>query len=170
MSEPKVFYAFTDGSCSPNPGKGGWGWVFYLPLNDSTVIRFIDSDGKKKSTNNEMELTAMLKCLQFLSKRDYPYKVIIYSDSEYVLKGLIDGGNGLVGSSVRGRCYRWELNGWKTEKGERANKLLWQKTCSECKRCYKDGVELEMRWVKGHSNDEGNELADTLAKEARKKQ
>ena len=170
MSKKKIFHAYTDGSCSPNPGKGGWGWVFYVHFNDSTVIRFIDSDGKKKSTNNEMELMAMLECLRFLSKRNKPYKVIIHSDSEYVLKGLVNGGNGLVGSYPRGRCYEWGLNGWKTKKGERANKLLWQKTCQECKRCYKDGVELELKWVAAHNGDEGNELADALANEARKKQ
>ncbi len=165
MSKKEIFHAFTDGSCRPNPGRGGWGWVFYHPIGN-VVIRFIDSGGKMKTTNNEMELSAMLECLQFLSKRKRPYKVIIYSDSEYVLKGLVNGGNGLVGPNNRGRCYGWGLNGWKTKKGDRANKLLWQKTCLECERCYKDGIELEMRWVKGHSDVEGNELADTLAKRA----
>ncbi len=170
MDEKKIFHAFTDGSCVPNPGKGGWGWVFYVHFNDSTTIRFKHSGCKKNSTNNEMELTAMLECFQSLSKRNKPYKVIIHSDSEYVLKGLVDGGNGLVGTHVRGRCHGWGLNDWKTKKGERANKLLWQKTCQECKRCYKDGIELELKWVKGHSGSEGNDLADTLAKEAREKQ
>ena len=165
MSRTKVFYAFTDGSCSPNPGKGGWAWVFYLPLNDSTVIRFMDSGGKKYTTNNEMELTAMLECLRFLSKRDYPYKVIITSDSlTYVLKGMVKGGNGIVGEYPTGNLQNWKRDGWKY----RANLPLWKQLYQECQRCYRDGVELDMRWVESHTGDEGNTLADTLANDARK--
>lgn len=168
MSKKEIFHAFTDGSCSPNPGRGGWAWVFYH-LMGNNITSFVDSGGKEKSTNNEMELMAMLECLQFLPKKDRSYKVVIHSDSEYVLKGIVDGGNGLVGSYPRGRCYGWGLNDWKTKKGERANKLLWQKTCQECKRCYKDGIELELKWVRGHSGCEGNDLVDKLAKQARPK-
>jgi len=168
MNKREVFLAFTDGSCSPNPGAGGWAWVYIVP-RENIEIRFIDSGGKQKSTNNEMELTAVLECLQNLTKKTEPYKVIIHSDSEYVLKGLVDGGNGSVGEYPRGRCRGWKLNQWKTKKGRRANHLLWQKTCRECERCYKDGIELEMIWVKGHSQCEGNILADKLAKRARPK-
>jgi ribonuclease HI len=168
MNKREVFHAFTDGSCSPNPGAGGWAWVYIVP-HKNIEIRFIDSGGKQKSTNNEMELTAMLECLRNLTKKTKPYKVIIHSDSDYVLKGLIDGGNGIVGRKPRGWCYKWKLNGWRTTKGECANKLLWQKLCLECERCYKDKIELEMVWVKGHSDDEGNDLVDTLAKRARPK-
>jgi len=164
----KNFHAYTDGSCAPNPGRGGWAWVIYYSMQYG-VLRFRDCGGKQKSTNNEMELTAMLELLKFLRKENESYKVIIHSDSEYVLKGLVDGGNGLVGEYPRGRCHEWKKNEWKTKKGERANKLLWQKTCRECERCYKDRINLELAWVKGHSNDEGNELADTLAKQARPK-
>ena len=78
-------------------------------------------------------------------------------------------GNGIVGPYPRGRCHEWGNNDWKTKKGERANKLLWQKTCQECKRCYKDGIELELKWVKGHSGEEGNDLVDKLANQARPK-
>nr|QBK85842.1 MAG: ribonuclease H [Marseillevirus LCMAC101] len=161
MGKIEVFYAFTDGSCKPNPGSGGWCWVFYFP-HKNTVIRFIDTGGKKKTTNNEMELTAMLECLQFLQKKDKPYKVIVYSDSEYVLKGLVSGGNGIVGIVPNGWCHNWKKNGWKN----RPNLLLWQKIYQECQRCYKDGIKLELRWVEGHSGDEGNDLADNLAKRA----
>lgn len=163
----KSFHAYTDGSCSPNPGRGGWAWVYYSTYLGS--LRFIDYGGKQKTTNNEMELMAMLELLQFLQKGKEPYKIIIHSDSEYVLKGLVDGGNGLVGEYPRGRCLNWEKDEWKTKKGYRANYLLWQKIIRECKRCYKDGIILDIVWVKGHSGDEGNDLVDKLANQARPK-
>jgi ribonuclease HI len=164
----KNFHAYTDGSCSPNPGKGGWAWVIYYSTSFG-ALSFRDYGGKQKTTNNEMELMAMLELLRFLQKEQEPYKIIIHSDSEYVLKGLVDGGNGLVGKYPRGRCYGWEKDEWKTKKGWRANHLLWQKIIRECERCYKDGIILDMVWVKGHSGDEGNDLVDKLANQARPK-
>ena len=166
MSKKEVFHAFTDGSCSPNPGRGGWAWVCYHPMGN-VVIRFMDSGGKKKSTNNEMELMAMLECLQFLSKKDCPYKVIIHSDSlTYVLKGMVKGGNGVMGEYPTGNLQNWKRDGWRN----RANLPLWKQLYQECQRCYRDGIELELKWVKGHSGDEGNDLVDKLANDARKKQ
>ena len=63
MVKTKVFHAFTDGACRPNPGPGGWGWVFIFPQKDNDIY-FTENGGKKKTTNNEMELTAMLECLR----------------------------------------------------------------------------------------------------------
>ena len=163
MIRTKIFHAFTDGACKPNPGVGGWGWVFMLPIGNTT-IRFMNCGGKNRTTNNEMELTAMLKCIQFLPKKNTPYKVIIFTDSQYVLLGLVSKENGVVGQYPHGRYRSWELDKWKV-KGckDRLNSLLWQKVCQECCRCFKDGIELEIKWVKGHAGDEGNELADYLA-------
>ena len=123
----------------------------------------MECGGKKKTTNNEMELTAMLECLQFLPKKDWLYKVIVHTDSlNYIANGMVKGGNGVVGKYLSGNCQNWKRAGWKP----RANLLLWKQLDQEVQRCYKDGIELEVKWVEAHSGNEGNELADTLAKGA----
>ena len=70
-----------------------------------------------------------------------------------------------MGQYPNGLCQKWKSDGWK----KRPNIFLWKKTYQECQRCYRDGIELELRWVKGHSESEGNDLADKLAKQARPK-
>ena len=140
---------YTDGSCRGNPGPGGWAAII---LNDAGKKEL--SGGEKLTTNNRMELTATIKALEYYdaSKEKQPsLKYIkIYTDSTYVRDGTTIWINS------------WEQNNWKTsEKKNVKNVDLWKKL--------KDLVEkkqIEWHWIKGHSNDPMNDLADKLAKQA----
>ena len=134
---------YTDGGCRGNPGLGGWGvW-----------LRFNDKEKKLKgaeqnTTNNKMELTAAIKALESLKSKDIP--VDLYTDSKYVIQGINDWIGG------------WKLKGWKTaNKKPVKNVELWQQL-DELNQSYK----VTWYWVKGHSDDPGNDMADLLANEA----
>lgn len=126
---------WTDGSCYPNPGPGGWGWC--------------RSDGKESfgsvrdTTNNRMEMTAILKSLVELPDSE---KALIYSDSQYCIKGLTEWRNG------------WKKKNW-IKKGEpMVNRDLWVELDYHVSR-----LVLTFEWVRGHNGDSGNERADYLA-------
>lgn len=179
---------YTDGCCKKNPGMGGWGC--YCIMHPGSVesegnmdismdvdipITFSWYGGKKKTTNNEMELTAMYKALCFVPvKKD----ITIYADTQYGLKGLLNSSGkskeyldgsitkNRLGNSVKftGWVDGWSQNEWKTSTGTPvANKMLWIKIMEECKRHVMSGSKLRFVWVKGHSGIEGNEIADSLA-------
>jgi Ribonuclease HI len=136
---------YTDGACSGNPGPGGWGAI--LMYNN---IKKEMSGGSKDTTNNIMELTAVIKALQTLK---YPCKVKVYSDSAYVINGF-----------DKGWIYNWQKNGWKTsDKKDVKNKELWE----ELYRLTKTH-EVDFIKVKGHSDNEFNNRCDKLAVEATK--
>ena len=134
----------TDGACSGNPGKGGWGAV--LIYSDRDEEKHL-SGADKLTTNNKMELTATIESLKLIKK---PNEIEIYTDSQYVKNGI----------SLW--IINWKNNGWKTaNKKPVANKELW--------------VELDKIvqfhnvtwfWVKGHSGNHYNEIADQLAVKA----
>ncbi|MCX2733965.1 ribonuclease HI [Saccharopolyspora sp. NFXS83] len=132
---------FTDGACSGNPGPGGWG----------VVLRYGDHErelhgGERATTNNKMELTAVIEGLAALT-RPMPH-VRVFSDSTYVLKGISEWMKG------------WKRNGWKTSaKQPVKNAELWQRLDAEVQR----HGEVEWNWVKGHSGHPENERADKLA-------
>lgn len=136
---------YVDGACSGNPGPGGWG--AYLCYGDKELKL---SGCEENTTNNQMELTAAIKALQALRK---PCDVEIYTDSTYVKKGITEWIN------------NWVKNDWKSaNKSPVKNTTLWQELLAESRK-----HKIEWFWVKGHSNNKGNCIADKLAVEAIKK-
>ncbi len=134
---------YTDGACSGNPGKGGWGLII---LRDEKVLEYFGFNNN--TTNNRMEMTAII---QGLSKCKKDEDIILYSDSKYVLSGIKDW------------MLNWKQNGWKTVKNKPIkNKDLWL-LIDECIQ-NKDNVKF--KHVKAHNGDLYNERADYLAKYA----
>ena len=131
---------YTDGACSGNPGPGGYGTVMQYGENRKEL-----SGGFRKTTNNRMELLAVIEGLQLLKR---PCEVTVFSDSKYI----VDAVN-------KGWAERWQGNGWKRNKKERAlNPDLWAKLLELL------GTHtVNLRWVKGHAGNPGNERADSLA-------
>ena len=137
---------YTDGACSGNPGPGGWGTILmYKDLKKEI------SGGEKNTTNNIMEITAVIKGLKTLKKES---SVEIYSDSSYV-----------VNAFQQGWIYNWIKKGWKTASGEPVkNKELWMELFDLTKK-----HKVEFIKVKGHSDNIYNNRCDELAREAIKK-
>ncbi len=141
MSAVKGVKIYTDGACSGNPGPGGWGAVL---LWKSRVREL--SGGENKTTNNRMELTAVIRALEALKQ---PSEVDVYSDSSYVVRGITEW------------LPDWKRRGWKRASGKLENSSLWQKLSELC-----DNHHVSWHWVKGHSGDKWNERADRLAVKA----
>lgn len=134
---------YTDGACSGNPGPGGWGSILMMGENRKEI-----SGGKKDTTNNVMELTAVIEALKFLKR---PCKVDLYSDSAYVVNAFLQ--NWILG---------WIKNGWKnSSKEEVKNKELWQELFSLTKI-----HDVTFHKVKGHADNEYNNRCDELARNA----
>jgi ribonuclease HI len=132
---------YTDGACKGNPGPGGWGAVLSLGTTEKEIF-----GGELGTTNNRMELTAVIEALSALKK---PCSVVLYLDSEYVRKGITEW--------VKG----WKARGWKTAaKAPVKNVDLWMRLDELVDH---GGHRIDWRWVKGHAGDVGNERADTLA-------
>lgn len=132
---------FTDGACSGNPGIGGWG----------AILRYKDtqkelSGGEVATTNNRMELTAVIEALKALKR---PCNISLYTDSKYVMNGITEW------------LENWKKNNWRTsnKKSDVKNIDLWQKLDELC-------LEHEIRWiwVKGHNGHPENERCDFLAR------
>ena len=137
---------FTDGACSGNPGPGGYGTI----LRYGTVEKEL-SGGEPETTNNRMELTAVIVGLQALKK---PCHVVIWSDSQYFVNGI-----------TKGWAESWKANGWrKKDKKPALNADLWDTLLLELER-----HEYEIHWVKGHAGHPENERCDKLAVEAYQK-
>lgn len=159
-------HVYTDGSCSPNPGKGGWAWVELhydtSPSNASDVpYQICDNGGAINSTNNRMELTAIIR---FLEDAPRGKSYLIHSDSEYVLKSIIRDGNGVM-STTPGEYSGW-LKMWLLKKFKK-NEDLWREFDAIARKHIQNGTQIEFKWVKGHSGMYGNELADKLANDGR---
>lgn len=130
---------WTDGACKQNPGVGGWG--AYLVWGEHKLELY---GGEKLTTNNQMELTAVISALSVLKR---PCPIIIHTDSTYVRDGITKW------------IRNWKRNGWRTaDKKEVKNAELWQRLDELAER-----YKIEWRWVKGHNGDPGNEKADELA-------
>ena len=131
---------YTDGACSGNPGPGGYGAVLLYGGHSREL-----SAGFRKTTNNRMELLAVIAGLDALKN---PCKVTIFSDSRYI----VDAVN-------KGWARRWKANDWRRNKKEKAiNPDLWARLLDLL-----EVHETQFRWVKGHAGNEGNERADALA-------
>lgn len=138
---------YTDGACSGNPGKGGWGAILCYNGVEKEI-----SGGEPHTTNNRMELLAVINALQLLKE---PCQVTLYSDSQYVCNAL-----------ERGWAKKWKANGWmRTKKDPALNPDLWERLLSLC-----DIHKVSVTWVKGHNNHPMNERCDRLAVAASQKQ
>lgn len=134
---------YTDGACSGNPGPGGWGAILMYKENKKEI-----SGGKKDTTNNIMELTAVIEALRLVK---FPCKISVYSDSAYVVNGFLQGW-----------IYNWIKKGWKTADGSPVkNKELWEELYNFTKT-----HDITFTKVKGHSDNEFNNRCDELARNA----
>lgn len=130
---------YADGACKGNPGPGGWGAWLAFDGHEKELC-----GGELLTTNNRMELTAVIRALEALKR---PSKVKIYTDSVYVQKGITEWIHG------------WKTRGWRTsDKKPVKNEELWRELDSLSQQ-----HKIEWIWVKGHAGDVGNERADALA-------
>jgi len=146
MSEPKKrkhVTIYTDGACLGNPGPGGYGIVMMFMKHRREIAR-----GYRKTTNNRMEVLAAIVGLEVLEE---PCRVTLVSDSQY-----------LVNAISKGWAKKWQANGWKRNKKERAlNPDLWERLLAVC-----EGHDVEFKWVRGHTGNKENECCDRLATHA----
>ena len=134
---------YTDGACSGNPGPGGWGAVIFDQDNKQKNI----SGSEKNTTNNRMELLAAIMSLKKIKTNS---EAVIFTDSIYVKNGITEW------------MKNWKKNGWKnSSKKPVKNKDLWVKLDKLC-----EANSVSWKWVKGHSTNEFNNLADELATKA----
>jgi ribonuclease HI len=130
---------YTDGACKGNPGVGGWGALLIAGSRAKELF-----GGERDTTNNRMELMGVIQALQALKR---PCEISLYTDSQYVLKGITEWIDG------------WKAKGWKTaSKAPVKNVDLWQQL-DQARQLHK----IEWIWVRGHTGDAGNERADQLA-------
>ena len=135
----KTVYLFTDGACKGNPGAGGWGVLLRYGTHEKELF-----GGEAQTTNNRMELTAVLSGLKTLNR---PCDVVICTDSQYVKNGM------------ESWIHNWKKNGWKTAGRQPVkNADLWQQLDEQVAR-----HRVRWRWVKGHAGHAENERADALA-------
>ena len=135
----KTVYLFTDGACKGNPGAGGWGVLLRYGEHEKELF-----GGEAQTTNNRMELTAVLSGLKTLNR---PCDVVICTDSQYVKNGM------------ESWIHNWKKNGWKTAGRQPVkNADLWQQLDEQVAR-----HRVRWQWVKGHAGHAENERADALA-------
>lgn len=138
----KTVILYTDGACSGNPGPGGWGAILEYKGTRKEL-----SGGEAQTTNNRMEMTAVLRALEALKE---PCRVVLCSDSKYVIDAL-----------SKGWAKKWRANGWKRgDKKPALNPDLWEQLLNACER-----HEIEYQWIKGHAGHPENERCDELAVE-----
>lgn len=130
---------YTDGGCIPNPGKGAWAVILTYGDKEKVITGF-----ENDTTNNRMELRAAIEGLKALKKR---CKVVIYTDSEYLKKGMTEW------------IKDWVKNGWKTSKGTVKNKDLWDELVELVRK-----HEVTWEWIKGHNKHPHNERCDKIVK------
>ena len=139
-SHMKTVTIYTDGACSGNPGPGGWGAILRYKDTEKEL-----SGGAADTTNNRMELTAVIEALDILKE---PCVVELYSDSKYVIDGL-----------SKGWAKGWQKRGWiKSDKKPALNPDLWERLLA-----LTDRHEMRYHWVKGHAENEKNNRCDQMA-------
>lgn len=133
---------YTDGACRGNPGPGGWAALLTSGEHEKEL-----SGAETLTTNNRMELTAVIRALEALKR---PSELRVFTDSEYVRRGITEW------------VKSWKARGWKTaDRKPVKNQDLWERLDALAA-----GHTIEWRWVKGHSGVPGNERVDRLANEA----
>ena len=133
---------YTDGACSGNPGRGGWGALIQENDNEKKL-----SGSELNTTNNRMELTAVIRALEHY---DEAKEIEVFTDSKYVMQGITEW------------IKNWKTNHWKTsQKKDVKNKDLWVLLDTVSAK-----HDIKWSWVKGHAGDYGNEIADKLATQA----
>lgn len=136
---PRTVEIYTDGACKGNPGPGGWGALLACEGVERELF-----GGEHETTNNRMELTAVIEALRALKR---PSRVILHTDSQYVQKGITEW------------IHSWKAKGWKTAaRAPVKNADLWR-ALDELAGQHR----IDWRWVKGHAGHDGNERADALA-------
>ena len=136
----KQVTVYTDGACSGNPGPGGWGAILRYGAHEKEI-----SGGAASTTNNRMELTAVIEALRLLKE---PCLVELWSDSKYVIDAL-----------EKGWARSWQKRGWvKGDKKPALNPDLWEELLA-----LTDRHTVRCHWVKGHADDPYNERCDRLA-------
>lgn len=144
MSEA-IVEIYTDGACLGNPGRGGWGAILLYKGHEKKI-----SGNERETTNNRMELKAVIEALKALKKSS---KVIVYTDSKYVQSGISEW------------IINWKKNGWKNAGRKPIKNVdLWQELDSESAK-----HQIKWKWVKGHDGNHYNEVADELARKAAEK-
>jgi ribonuclease HI len=146
----RITNLYTDGACSGNPGPGGWGTVAYF--DDGTCHELGGRD--RATTNNRMEMQAAISALEFFVSTDRTEQCVLYTDSEYLIKGITQW--------VKG----WKKKGWKTAAGKPVlNQDLWE-TLDRLDRQVQSQTKVPVSWqhVRGHSGNVGNERCDTIAR------
>lgn len=142
----KTVEIYTDGACSGNPGPGGWGAILRFGGHEKEL-----SGGERSTTNNRMELTAVIRALEALKQ---PCIIELYSDSKYVIDAL-----------DKGWALGWRKRGWiKSDKKPALNPDLWEQLLSLAQ-----SHELHCHWVKGHAENEFNNRCDRMAVAEREK-
>ena len=139
MSADNTVHIYSDGACKGNPGKGGWGALLVAGEHRKEIC-----GGEADTTNNRMEMTAVIRALESLKR---PSDVAVHTDSQYVQKGISEWLPG------------WKRRNWRTAEGKPAkNQDLWQQLDTLAQR-----HRIEWHWVRGHAGHPENERADALA-------
>ena len=144
-------HVYTDGGCSGNPGPGGWAFVVVLKTFQGDTVVAEEWGGEPETTNNRMELLAVISALKTLkTKTELPRQLTVYTDSQYVQKGISEW------------ILTWKRNSWRTsDKKPVKNQDLWREL---------DALAAEFpiswEWVKGHAGNKFNERCDELTRKA----
>ena len=142
MNNEKSISIWTDGACSGNPGPGGWGALIKYPYLTKKL-----SGSEAHTTNNRMEILAVINALKSINLN---LKITIYTDSKYVKDGITSW------------IHNWKINNWKnSQKKDVKNKDLWQELDGLTQK-----IDINWQWVKGHSGNIENDIADKLATSA----
>jgi len=145
------FRIYTDGGCSGNPGPGGWAYVMVQQTFQGVQVIAQDKGAEMETTNNRMELTAVIMALRALkTMKGVPRQAAVLTDSQYVQKGITEW------------IRTWKRNSWRTsDKSPVKNKDLWVELDSLA-----GEFPLQWEWVKGHAGNEFNEMCDAMTQEA----
>ena len=141
MADLPAVTIYTDGACDPNPGPGGWAALLRFASHEKVL-----SGAEPETTNNRMELTAALQALQALNR---PCRVELFTDSEYLKKGITEW------------LPRWKAHDWRRKGGALANRDLWQALDAALGQ-----HQVSWHWVQGHAGDRDNQRVDLLARQA----